>query len=150
MIEKLASWFLSGSSIGLYVVCIAVGAYGSWYVTSDHYEAKIESIRSELLTQSKKEIDDYATRLAQATSDLLDANGRLYSLSASNADLSRRLLNANNREAERSKAYSESTLRTRYSECKRLLEEGNGLLVEGSELVGKVASKSDALANLVK
>ena len=131
------------------ILC-AASAMATWMFQSYRYEAQINSINSQMAELTAQQEKEYAERLSKATSELVSANRRADALRADRDAISKRLLDANNRETSRTERDSSSTYRTEYAQCRKFLSESIELLNEGAELAGRVASEKDALSELVK
>lgn len=130
-------------------LCFCVGSLTYLY-QAHKYEAQINDIKAQLAIQVAEQEKEYASKLSKATSDLVLSNRRADSARAERDILSRRLLDANNREDKRAAENPNGSYREEYASCRKLLSEGIDLLNEGADLVGRIAAEKDALAASVK
>ena len=113
-------------------------------------EAQIADFKAQMASAVSNQREDYERRLSEATSKLVLESRRADANRAERDDLLRRLRVANARISERADTDTARSYRAEYAQCRKFLEEGAGLLSEGSGLVGRIAREKDALAEIVK
>lgn len=128
--------------------CLLSAWLGSSYQKAK-CEAQIADFKAQIAIQVKRQEKDYADRLSEATSNLVLANRRADDARTERDALLNRLRVAVARESVRTNSSPERSYREEYAQCRKFLEEGAGLLSEGSELAGRIAREKDALAKII-
>ena len=151
-ILSLATSLIDTKYFKLILVALAcvLSASATYLFQSYRYEAQINSINAQMSALSAQQEKEYAEKLSKATSELVLANRRADSARSERDDLSKRLLDANNRETARAEASPDRSYRTEYAQCRKFLSESIDLLNEGANLAGRIAGEKDALSELVK
>lgn len=112
-------------------------------------EAQIADFKAQMASAVSDQRKDYERRLSEATSKLVLESRRADVARTERDALLNRLRVAVARESVRTNSSPERSYREEYAQCRKFLEEGAGLLSEGSELAGRIAREKDALAKII-
>lgn len=139
--------------VGLAAMGIFIGGYK---YASAIYREEIAQIRAEHALATKELTDEYRKKERSQAAALADAWDQLERARAESVDLRsdvervRELANGYRAKLSRTGSDSCDAIRERLAGCTKLLEESAKLSSEGARLSEEIASKKDALANLLK
>ena len=150
---KTALAFLStykkyASALLIIAACALCAWLGSSYQKAK-CEAQIADFKAQIAIQTEEQRKSYEKRISEATSRLVLESRRADVARTERDDLLNRLRVADARESVRTNSSPERSYREEYAQCRKFLEEGAGLLSEGSELAGRIAREKDALAKII-